>query len=312
MAADVPGAGEARVSPARLSEKARAKVNLTLAVLGRRADGFHVLDSLVAFADIADELSLDPGRGLSLEVFGPRAEETGSIGDNLVLKAAKALAERHDGLTLGHFRLDKRLPAAAGIGGGSSDAAAALRLLARANGLPLTDKKGSIEETVLAAARATGSDVPVCLQGVSRWMRGAGETLSAPVPLPPLPAVLLNPGIATPTADVFRALALPVGSVTSPDLALAATIEGERRTAALIGHLDRGRNDLEPPALALRPAIGEALAVLRDQPACRLARMSGSGATVFGLFETAETAVAARQAIARHRPGWWVVDTVIG
>lgn len=306
MAADVPAAGEAGASPVRLNEKAHAKVNLTLAVLGRRADGFHVLDSLVAFADIADELSLEPGSGLSLEVFGPRADEAGTVADNLVLKAAKALADRHDGLILGHFRLDKRLPAAAGIGGGSADAAAALRLIARANGLPWTD--GSI----LAAAQATGSDVPVCLEGVSRWMRGAGEILSAPFSLPSLPAILVNPGVATPTADVFRALAHPVGSVASPDLSLAAAIEGERRQTILIDNLGRGRNDLEPPALALRPAIGEALAALRDQPACRLARMSGSGATVFGLFETAEAATAARQAIAERRPGWWVVDTIIG
>ncbi|MDT3376564.1 4-(cytidine 5'-diphospho)-2-C-methyl-D-erythritol kinase [Labrys neptuniae] len=306
MAADVTAAGGAGASPVWLNEKARAKVNLTLAVLGRRADGFHLLDSLVAFADIADELSLEPGPGLSLEVYGSRAKEAGAVADNLVLKAAKALAERHDGLTLGHFRLDKRLPAAAGIGGGSSDAAAALRLIARANELPLTDEK------VLAAARATGSDVPVCLQVVGRWMRDAGETLSAPVPLPPLPAVLLNPGVATPTADVFRALALPAGTAISPDLSLAAAIEGEKSPTALIRHLDRGRNDLEPAALVLRPAIGEALAVLRGQPTCRLARMSGSGATVFGLFETAEAAVAARHAIAERRPGWWVVDTVIG
>lgn len=306
MAADVPAAGEAGASPLRLNEKARAKVNLTLAVLGRRADGFHVLDSLVAFADIADELSLEPGPGLSLEVFGPRAAEAGTVSDNLVLKAAGAFAERHGGLTLGHFRLDKRLPAAAGIGGGSSDAAAALRLIARANGLPLTD------QSILAAARATGSDVPVCLEGVSRWMRGAGETLSDPVPLPSLPAVLVNPGVATPTADVFRALAHPAGSVASPDLSLAAAIEGESDLTALIDSLGRGRNDLEPPALALRPAIAEALAALRNQPGCRLARMSGSGATVFGLFETVGAAVSARQTIAERRPGWWVVDTVIG
>ncbi|PRH87822.1 4-(cytidine 5'-diphospho)-2-C-methyl-D-erythritol kinase [Labrys okinawensis] len=305
MAADLPAAGETGVSPGRLNEKARAKVNLTLAVLGRRADGLHVLDSLVAFAGIADELSLEPGADLSLEVSGPRADETGALADNLVLKAAKALGERHPGLVLGHFRLDKRLPAAAGIGGGSSDAAAALRLLARANGLPLTD------ERILVAARATGSDVPVCLEGVSRWMRGAGESLSAPVPLPPLPAILVNPGVATPTADVFRALALPVGPVASSELSLAAAIEGERSPVRLIDNLRRGGNDLEPPALALRPAIAEALGALRDQPACRLARMSGSGATVFGLFETVEAAVEARLAIAEHRPGWWVVDTVI-
>lgn len=306
MAAEVRAEAAGRPSSPRLHEQARAKVNLTLAVLGRRADGFHVLDSLVAFAEIADELSLEPGAELSLEVSGPRAGDTGAIADNLVLKAANALAERRPGLRLGHFRLDKRLPAAAGIGGGSSDAAAALRLIARANDLSLSD------EAVLDAARATGSDVPVCLEGCSRWMRGAGEILSAPLPLPALPAVLVNPGIATPTAEVFRALACPIGPLAAPDPALITAIEAADDQMALITGIGQGHNDLEPPALALRPAIAEALAMLRGRPSCRLARMSGSGATVFGLFETPEAAAAARREIAGLRSDWWVVDTLIG
>lgn len=305
MAADVPADGEAEPSQ-RLREQARAKVNLTLAVLGRRADGYHVLDSLVAFAGIADELSLEPGPDLALDVSGPRAADTGAVGDNLVLRAAGALAEQRPSLRLGRFRLDKRLPAAAGIGGGSADAAAALRLLARANGLPLSDA------AILAAARATGSDVPVCLESRSRWMGGAGELLSAPVALPAIPAVLVNPGVATPTAEVFRALACPIGMVARAEPALAAAVEAGGNIVGLIEAIRRGRNDLEPAALALRPVIGEALGLLRDLPDCRLARMSGSGATVFGLFGTAQGAAAARQAIAACRPDWWVVDTTIG
>ncbi|CAM5771187.1 4-diphosphocytidyl-2-C-methyl-D-erythritol kinase [Labrys miyagiensis] len=290
----------------RLNELARAKVNLTLAVLGRRADGYHVLDSLVAFADIADSLSLEPGPELTIEVSGPRAEGAGPDEDNLVLKAARALAARLPGLALGHFHLMKTLPAAAGIGGGSSDAAAALRLLARANKLALT------HDAVLEAARATGSDVPVCLEGRGRWMRGAGEALSEPVALPVLPALLVNPGVATPTADVFRALALQPGAVAPHDAMLARQIGLASKPSALIDLIAGGHNDLESPAIALRPVIGEALDAVRGQSCCRLARMSGSGATVFGLFETPEAVQVAAQALRQFKPAWWIVETSIG
>ena len=183
-----------------LAEFAPAKVNLTLHVLGRRADGYHEIESLVAFAGIGDRLTFRPAERLELAVSGPTATAAGASDDNLVLKAAHALAARVDGLRLGHFMLDKQLPVAAGLGGGSSDAAAALRLLAQVNGLSLDD------ERVRAAAQATGADVPVCLDPRARMMRGIGEILSDPMTLPELPAVLVNPGVAVPTRDVFAAL----------------------------------------------------------------------------------------------------------
>jgi 4-diphosphocytidyl-2-C-methyl-D-erythritol kinase len=290
----------------RLQEPARAKVNLTLAVLGRRADGYHVLDSLVAFADVADSLSLEVGPALSLDVAGPRASDTGARADNLVLKAAQALAERLPGLVTGHFQLGKTLPTAAGIGGGSSDGAAALRLLARANHLALS------HDAVLEAARATGSDVPVCLEAKSRWMRGAGETLSEPVALPPLPALLVNPGVASPTAEVFRALALEPGQVAPYDAMLPRCVGLASKPGSLVDLIASGRNDLQAPAVALRPVIGEAIELVGQQPSCRLARMSGSGATVFGLFDTPEAVRIAAGALRQFKPGWWIVETSIG
>jgi len=289
-----------------LHDKARAKVNLTLAVLGRRADGFHVLDSLVAFAGIADELSLEPGRQLSLTVNGPTAAHAGAVADNLVIKASSILARLRPGLTLGHFHLTKNLPAAAGIGGGSSDAATALRLLARANGLSLADP------AVIQAARGTGSDVPVCLAAETRWMRGAGENLSPSVALPPLAAVLVNPRVATPTGEVFRALALAPGDIKPYDEALPVAIARTTDIAALIDTIAGGVNDLESSSINLRPIIGEALSLMRAQTGCRLARMSGSGATIFGLFERGSEGALARDHIAGAHPDWWVEATILG
>ncbi len=189
--------------PAARVEAAPAKVNLTLRVVGRRADGYHDLESLVVFAGVGDRLAFAPARALDLKVRGPTAGAAGNLSDNLVFKAARALADRVPGLKLGRFELSKRLPVAAGLGGGSADAAAALRLLARANRLTLDDPR------LIQAARATGADVPVCLDPRPRVMRGIGDVLSAPLDLPRLPAVLVNPGVAVPTKDVFAALALP-------------------------------------------------------------------------------------------------------
>ena len=173
--------------PVPLVENAPAKVNLTLRVVRRRDDGYHDIESLVAFADFGDTLSLSRGQELTLTVRGPSAAAAGEGADNLVLKAARALAARCPDIVLGAFRLDKRLPVAAGLGGGSADAGAALRLLAQANGLARDDPR------LYAAARATGADVPVCLDARARVMRGIGDLLSAPLSLPPLPAVLVNP-----------------------------------------------------------------------------------------------------------------------
>jgi 4-diphosphocytidyl-2-C-methyl-D-erythritol kinase len=287
------------MSPAADAEKAPAKVNLTLRVIGRRADGYHEIESLVAFADVGDALTFSPGGALALSVAGPTAAAAGQIADNLVLKAARTLAERVERLKLGGFALSKRLPVAAGLGGGSADAAAALRLLARANGLAPDDPR------LMQAARATGADVPVCLDPRPRFMRGIGDVLSDPLDLPRLFAVLLNPGVAVATKDVFAALAAPTAAQTAP----AAICTG---TAALVDEIAGGRNDLEGAAIELEPAIADALAVLRKLPGCRLARMSGSGATCFGLFDSMD---AAREAARRLRvgyPDWWVRATALG
>jgi 4-diphosphocytidyl-2-C-methyl-D-erythritol kinase len=281
-----------------LSTRAPAKINLTLHVLGRRADGYHELESLVAFSGAGDALSFAPGEPLALQIAGPTATAAGAGDDNLVLRAARHLAERVEGLTLGRFVLDKRLPVAAGIGGGSSDAAAALRLLARANGLEIDDPR------LLDAARATGTDVPVCVAGRARMMRGAGETLGPLLRLPLLPAVLINPGVPVETRPVFARLGLQPGETVAG--AAHPPIEGGGAAETLLAALEKGRNDLEDPACLQAPAIVDVLAVLRAARGCRLARMSGSGATCFALFSTPRAAAKAAAAIRRQHAGWWV------
>ena len=291
--------------PAARAERAPAKINLTLRVVGRRADGYHELESLVVFAGVGDTLTFTPARALALTVDGPTAAASGSIGDNLVLKAARALAERLEGLKLGRFVLTKRLPVAAGVGGGSSDAAAALRLIARANRIAIDDPR------LREAARVTGADVPVCLDPRPRVMRGIGEILSVPLALPKLPAVLVNPRVAVPTKDVFAALRAQLqaqGTVVSN-----TAFERSRLTMkGLIDAVADERNDLEAPAVAIAPAIADVLADLRALKGCRLARMSGSGATCFGLFGTAPAAAAAARALRGKHPDWWVRATKLG
>lgn len=311
----ISGAGEA------LQTRAPAKINLTLHVLGRRADGYHELESLVAFAGVADLLTLGPGPSLSLTVTGPTAGAAGPPERNLVVRAAEALRARRPALRVGAFHLVKRLPAAAGIGGGSSDAAAALRLLAAANELTVADPD------VVAAARDTGADVPVCLEPRARLMRGAGEEVGPPLLLPPLFAVLVNPGVALATAQVFRALGLSVGEARTDATADCPPLRrgegparpdgGHRAGAAatgraeLLSFLAQARNDLEPPAITLAPGIAEALGRLRATDGCRLARMSGSGATVFGLYDDCRAASGAARALRAAEPGWWVKPTVL-
>jgi 4-diphosphocytidyl-2-C-methyl-D-erythritol kinase len=282
-----------------LTEPAFAKVNLTLRVLRRRADGYHDIDSLLVYADLADRLSLKPGGDLELTVHGPTAGAAGSLVDNLVLKAAGALAARVPTLQLGAFALDKRLPVAAGLGGGSADAAAALRLLARANGILLDDPR------LTDAARASGADVPVCLDPRPRRMQGIGDVLSPPLTLPSLPAVLVNPGVSLSTKDVFDALAISESAKEQPlDRAVPPNEQ-----AALLSYLAVRPNDLEGPAIALAPMIADVLAALRAVPGCRLARMSGSGATCFGLFDDLQAAETAAAALRQSHPSWWVQAT---
>jgi 4-diphosphocytidyl-2-C-methyl-D-erythritol kinase len=299
------------VATARV-ERAPAKVNLTLRVLGRRPDGYHELESLVVFATIGDALAFTPGGSLALAVRGPTAVAAGDLADNLVLKAARALAERMEGLEVGRFVLSKRLPVAAGLGGGSTDAAAALRLVARHNGIALDDAR------LMAAARATGADVPVCLDPQPRLMRGIGEVLSPPWRLPGLPALLINPRVSVATKDVFAALhAAPLlARPQPPGLAEEGWAGGGQENVArargdLIDFVSRHGNDLEGAAIALHPAIAQALAALRTLPGCRLARMSGSGASCFGLFESNRAAVAAARALRLAHPQWWIRPTVL-
>jgi 4-diphosphocytidyl-2-C-methyl-D-erythritol kinase len=270
-----------------LADHAPAKVNLTLRVLARRADGYHELESLVVFADFGDRLSFSRGGDLALTVHGSSAAAAGEGDDNLV----------------GAFDLDKRLPVAAGLGGGSSDAAAALRLLAQANGIARDDAD------LYAAARATGADVPVCLDPRPRIMCGIGERLSVPLALPALPAVLVNPGVALPTKAVFAGW--KASSAAAPPLDDAAL--AKLTSAPELMRLVAGQsNDLEPPAIALQPSVADVLAALRERPGCALARMSGSGATCFGLFGTADEAAAAEKALSVKQPTWWVKATTFG
>jgi 4-diphosphocytidyl-2-C-methyl-D-erythritol kinase len=289
--------------PASLAENAPAKVNLTLRVLGRRNDGYHEIESLVAFADFGDRLDFAPGGTLSLTVGGPSAAQAGAVADNLVLKAARALAERVPGLKVGAFRLEKNVPVAAGLGGGSSDAAAALRLLARANDLSFDDTR------LYAAARATGADVPVCLDPRPRLMRGIGEILSDPFALPPLPALLVNPGVALATKLVFAGWTPAREAMAPLDMADLTKIKSAEQ---LVSCLDARANDLEAAAIKLAPAVGDVLVALRALAGCRPARMSGSGSTCFGLFSSAGETSAAAKILRGKYPGWWVCETKLG
>jgi 4-diphosphocytidyl-2-C-methyl-D-erythritol kinase len=288
--------------PVPLVENAPAKVNLTLRVVGRRADGYHDIESLVAFADAGDRLSFTRGNRLTLTVVGPGAAAAGTGDDNLVLKATRAFAERRPKAVLGAFRLDKRLPVAAGLGGGSADAAAALRLIALANKIARDDPD------LHAAARATGADVPVCLDPRARVMRGIGEILSDPLALPALPAVLVNPGVAVATKAVFAAWKPATATPSALDLAAIVKLASRDQ---LLQHLSAQTNDLEAPAIALAPVIAEVLTELRALTGCKLARMSGSGATCFALFTAAASARAAAKVLHDKFPQWWVRATTL-
>lgn len=273
------------------TEPAPAKVNLFLHVTGRRADGYHLLDSLAVFGPAADSLEAAPAQALTLSVEGPFGAALADGADNLVLRAARALAGAAGdppppGAAL---RLVKRLPVASGIGGGSADAAAALRLLDRLWGL------GSGPDRLSRLAAALGADVPVCVRAVPARMGGVGGDLSPAPALPDCGLLLANPGAALATPAVFRAR---TGAFSAP-----ATLPGRWPDAAAMARdLGRLRNDLEAPATALCPPVGEALRALRALPGCLLARMSGSGATCFGLFADA---AAARRAAALLPAAWW-------
>jgi 4-diphosphocytidyl-2-C-methyl-D-erythritol kinase len=285
------------------TERAPAKVNLTLHVTGRRADGWHRLESLVAFSRGGDTLTLADGEELAVSAEGPSAAAAGKPENNLVLRAARHFAERYPGAKLGAFHLIKRLPVAAGLGGGSSDAAAALRLLARANALSLD------EPQIIDAARATGADVPVCLFCHARMMRGVGDELGPLLKLSPLIGLLVNPGVQLETRSVFSAMGIAPSAETG--FGKHPEIFSTMPADALIGALRKGRNDMEAAACLLAPVIGDVLAVLSAAPGCLLARMSGSGATCFAIFKNCRSAARGRKAILRAHPSWWAKTCVL-
>src|ERR1700676_22319 len=283
-----------------LTEDARAKVNLTLRVVGRRVDGYHDLESVVAFADCADRLSLTPGSKLDLKTTGPLAEACGETADNLVFKAAQLLGERVPNLKVGSFTLDKVLPVAAGIGGGSADAAAALRLLAQANGLAVDDAR------LIEVAKLTGADVPVCLASRACVMTGVGETLQ-PLSLPKIPCVLVNPRVPVATREVFEALGLRNGELLVGVTDVIQATAWPEQGASIedwVEVLAASSNDLEAPATRLQPVIGEVLSALNATNGAWLARMSGSGATCFAIFENTAEAQRAAQKIQRDTRQW--------
>ena len=271
-----------------LTEHAPAKVNLYLHLRGRRADGYHLLDSLAVFPAVGDRLTVSVGQGLSLRIDGPFGDGLSVEPDNLVLRAARALAQAHGLESDAALRLEKHLPLASGIGGGSSDAAAALRLLSRLWGVAIPD----------GLALSLGADVPVCLTAPDpRLMAGIGEQLSPAPPMPDFWMVLVNPGVTVATGAVFAA----VESRENPPGPLPPPLAG---FDALTGWLSRQRNDLQPAATSICPAIAEVLAALGGAP---LARMSGSGATCFALHAREADAEAQAERLRRSRPDWWVV-----
>ena len=280
-----------------LTETAKAKVNLTLRILGRRLDGFHELESLVAFAEIGDVLKLEPGDGLDIAVSGPFA---GSLGqDNLVVEAARRVLAICPSCRAGRLHLEKNLPVAAGLGGGSSDAAAALRLLLKANPEHLG------HQDVAPLCPKLGADIAVCLDQRLAMMWGLGEKVSTLGALPRTPIVLVNPGVALATAEVFRAL--DAGRYDGPDRESPADPPPPFDTVgALAGYLESRGNDLEAAAIGLAPIVGDVKASLSAQAACLIARMSGSGATCFGIFESQANANRAAERIGRAHPEWWV------
>lgn len=283
----------AGTGPGQVPGFAAAKVNLCLHVTGRRADGYHLLDSLVAFADVGDDVTAAPAPSLTLAVTGPEGAGLDAGPGNLVLRAA-ALFGAAPGAAI---TLTKRLPVASGIGGGSADAAAALRVLARLWGRALPDA---------AAVLALGADVPVCLAGRTARMAGIGGDLSPAPPLPPVWAVLANPRAALATPAVFAALD------RRDNPRLPADLPRWRDAAELALWLRGTRNDLERPARALCPAVGAVLAALAATPGALLARMSGSGATCFALYADPLHAASAAASLAAARPGWWVQAARLG
>ena len=271
-----------------VAETAPAKINLCLHVTGRRLDGYHLLDSLVVFADVADRVFASRARGLSLVVAGPEGAGLQAETDNLVLRAARVMGIEDAALVL-----DKRLPIASGIGGGSSDAAAALRALERLTGRP----RPAMHEIL-----RLGADVPVCLDPRPARMSGIGEKVTPLPPLPPLACVLVNPRLPVPTPQVFAALTSRENPPL-PDLPNEVLASAEDFTAWLARN---SLNDLVAPAREVAPILAEVQTALEGTPNCLLARMTGSGGTHFGLYATPEAAQRAAESLRGAHPFWWI------
>lgn len=278
--------------PAKVVEHAPAKVNLALHVTGRRDDGYHLLNTLVVFTEVGDTVSVAAAEQDSFTIQGPFAGLLDDEADNLVLRARDLLRSLYGDLPPVAISLEKNLPVASGIGGGSSDAAATLRALMRLWGIELS------ADALAAAALRLGADLPMCLYARTLVARGIGEEIEPVEGMPPLHMVLANPGVAVPTPAIFRALA----SRENPPLPRLAG------ATALFDWLAATRNDLEAPAIALAPEIGDVLSALSASGAAP-ARMSGSGATCFGLFNSPAEAEAAASAIAARYPAWYVTAT---
>lgn len=284
--------------PQTITEFAHAKINLCLHVTGQRSDGYHLLDSLVVFAGIGDGIRATPAQGFALTVDGPFAAQVPGGDDNLVLRAARLVADQ--GVSL---HLTKRLPAASGIGGGSADAAAAIRAVLRLRAM--AGQMMAPDPDLGARILGLGADVPVCLASHPCRMRGIGETLDWLPPLPDTWVVLANPGVEVPTPAVFKALAVK----DNPPLPDALPHWGSAE--ALAAFLAEQRNDLEGPARAIAPQIDGVIAALATQTGSLIARMSGSGATCFALFASEDAALDAADLLAAEHPEWWIAAGMI-
>lgn len=279
-----------------VSVKAPAKINLYLHVTGKRPDGYHLLDSLFAFARDGDVITAKQADGLSLEIIG--APDLSAGEDNIVIKAARKLAAALGIEPNAHLVLEKNLPIASGIGGGSTDAAAALKAL------QVLWKKTLPDEELYALALELGADVPSCLAGKAVQVSGVGEVLTSAPEIPALPVVLVNPNKPVSTPAVFKTRK-PVFSKPMPFTSDCEDIE------TFVAELKKRHNDLQDAACALEPAVAEVLHVLENQPLCLFSAMSGSGGTCFGLFRTPENAANAAEDIAATHPNWWVKQTAL-
>jgi 4-diphosphocytidyl-2-C-methyl-D-erythritol kinase len=286
--------------PRIVERRAKAKVNLALHVVGRRADSYHLLDSIAVFADCSDRIEIAPADRLKLTASGPFAAHAPADRSDLAWRAAEAFFA-HTGLApAACIRVEKAIPAGAGLGGGSADAAAALL------GLNAFFQAGVEADALDAIGLRLGADVPMCLAGRALRARGVGEVIEAIEGWPPLPLVLAWPGRSVPTAAVFSGLS----ARENPPLPRLPTRSARATNVLQIAAWLSGcRNDLEAPALRLAPEIGAVLAALRSTEGCLLARMSGSGSACFGLYAKAAEAENAAARIGAARPDWWVRAT---